>query len=155
MAAKALLTAVCLLGLTGVVWAKVEVLRFDNAEQEQRYLTLIKELRCLVCQNQNLADSNADLAKDLRQKTYEMIIAGSSDNEIVTYMVDRYGDFVMYRPPINSSTIVLWAGPFMILLIGLFVIIKVIRGRRQQPSGIVDQEQRKAAQRLLQENPPE
>ena len=134
-------------------WAELEVLNFDSAEQEQRYQALIKELRCLVCQNQNLADSNADLARDLRHKTYQMILAGSSDREIVAYMVDRYGDFVLYRPPLKTSTLVLWSGPFIILLVGLWVITRMIRNRRVQTAAALSQQQHEEAQRLLRGNP--
>ena len=132
--------------------AKVEVLQFENVEQEQRYQLLIKELRCLVCQNQNLADSNADLAKDLREKTYQMIITGSSNEEIVTYMVDRYGDFVLYRPPVKLSTVILWTGPFVLLLIGLWGLVRLIRQRQKQSVATLSQEQHEQAQRLLHED---
>ncbi|MDJ0956648.1 MAG: cytochrome c-type biogenesis protein CcmH [Arenicellales bacterium] len=134
------------------VWAKVEVLQFDSVEQERRYNQLIEELRCLVCQNQNLADSNADLAKDLREKTYQMIKAGSSNEEIVDYMVDRYGDFVLYRPPVKLSTVILWTGPFVLLLIGLWVLVRLVRQRRNQPVATLSQEQHEQAQRLLHED---
>lgn len=133
-------------------WAKVEVLQFDNAEQERRYHLLIEELRCLVCQNQNLADSNADLAKDLREKTYQMIKAGSSDEQIIDYMVDRYGDFVLYRPPVKLSTVILWTGPFVLLLIGLWGLVRLIRQRQKQPVATLSQEQHEQAQRLLQQD---
>lgn len=152
---KIVFTTFCLLCCTYAGWAKVEVLKFDNVEQEQRYHALIKELRCLVCQNQNLAESNADLAKDLRDKTYQMVVAGSSDSEIIDYMVDRYGDFVLYRPPIKVSTIVLWAGPFIILLIGLFVMARVIRNRPNQNDTALNKRQHEEAQRLLHGNSPE
>ena len=132
--------------------AKVEVLQFDTVEQEQRYQLLIKELRCLVCQNQNLADSNADLAKDLRQKTYQMIKAGSSDSEIVEYMVNRYGDFVLYRPPLKWSTVVLWTGPFVLLLIGLWWLVSLIRQFQKQPATPLNQQQHEQAHRLLHED---
>lgn len=132
--------------------ANVEVLQFESTEQEQRYNALIKELRCLVCQNQNLADSNADLAKDLRDKTYQMIRAGKPDSEIVAYMVDRYGDFVLYRPPVKPTTVFLWVGPFVILLVGLLVLMRVIRHRRSQAAATIDPQQREQAQRLLRED---
>ncbi len=140
--------------LTLVLWtlnagANPEVLEFDNAAQEQRYNTLIDELRCLVCQNQNLADSNADLAKDLRQKTYQMIKDGTPDDEIIGYMVDRYGDFVLYRPPLKLTTLFLWIGPFIILLIGMVSLVRFIRHRRGQALPAPDQQQREQAQRLL------
>lgn len=133
-------------------WATVEVLQFDNPQQEQRYHLLIKELRCLVCQNQNLADSNADLAKDLREKTYQMIKGGSSNEEIIEYMVDRYGDFVLYRPPVRVTTVILWAGPFVLLLIGLWGLVRLVRQRRNQPIATLSQEQHEQAQRLLHED---
>ena len=89
-------------------FAAVEVHEFDDPVQEARYKKLIAELRCLVCQNQNLADSNAELAQDLRNKTYEMVRAGQSDEDIIGYMVQRYGDFVLYRPPLKATTVLLW-----------------------------------------------
>lgn len=129
-------------------WAGADLLRFDNPEHERRYQTLIKELRCLVCQNQNLADSNADLATDLREKVYQMIQAGSSDDDIVDYMVDRYGDFVLYRPPVNTATILLWAGPFLILCIAVLGVITFIR-RRNVTGTTLDPDHHAQAQRLL------
>lgn len=149
---RKLVIAVCLVFVCCPdLWAKVEVLQFDDSDQERRYHLLIKELRCLVCQNQNLADSNAELAKDLREKTYQMIKAGSSDGEIIEFMVDRYGEFVLYRPPIKWSTVVLWAGPFVLLLIGLWGLVSVIRHRHKQPLATVSQQQHEQAQRLLHE----
>jgi len=121
---------VCLLILPIGALAAVEALEFKSAEDEARYNTMIKELRCLVCQNQDLADSNAELAKDLRQKTYRMIDDGKTDDEIVDYMVARYGDFVLYRPPLNMTTFFLWVGPFLILLLGVYLLLKTIRARR-------------------------
>ena len=129
--------------------AAIDVLEFDDASQEARYNDLIKELRCLVCQNQNLADSDADLAKDLRQKAYEMIRAGDSDKDIVDYMVERYGDFVLYRPPLNTSTVLLWVGPFVILVTCLMILIVIARRRRGRTVADMDDEQRRKAERLL------
>ena len=149
---KLLVLAFTLLVCCSSAWATVEVLQFDNAQQERRYNLLIEELRCLVCQNQNLADSNADLAKDLREKTYEMIKAGSSNEEIVEYMVDRYGDFVLYRPPVKLTTVILWTGPFVLLLIGVWGLVRLIRQRQKQPIATLSQEQHEQAQRLLHED---
>jgi cytochrome c-type biogenesis protein CcmH len=129
--------------------AKVEVLSFDTPEHEQRYNKLIAELRCLVCQNQNLADSNAELAVDLRRKTYEMVSKDKSEKEIAAYMVDRYGDFVLYRPPLNRNTLLLWIGPFIILLIGVSLLIRTIRRRRAEQGINVDDASLKAAASLL------
>ena len=105
----------------------IETYAFDDAKQEEQYKRLIDELRCLVCQNQNLADSNAELAQDMRRKTFEMVKAGKSEAEVVDYMVQRYGDFVMYRPPFRSNTMLLWIGPFIILIVGVLILIRFIR----------------------------
>jgi cytochrome c-type biogenesis protein CcmH len=96
---------------------------------QARYEQLTNELRCLVCQNQTVADSNADLAKDLRDRTREMLLAGASDDEIVDFMTERYGDFVLYRPPVSQRTLLLWAAPVLLLVIGTLSIFFVIRRR--------------------------
>lgn len=127
--------------------AAIETYSFENTDQEKRYQSMITELRCLVCQNQNLADSNADLAKDLRAQTHAMIIAGKADADIVDYMVERYGDFVLYRPPFKASTWLLWVGPFLILLIALVVFSLTIRKNRQAPQ--VSESERRHASELL------
>jgi cytochrome c-type biogenesis protein CcmH len=146
------LTAVVLVALQAAANAAIDIMQFEYPAQEARYHELIKELRCLVCQNQNLADSDADLARDLRDKAYEMIIAGRSDQEIVDYMVDRYGDFVLYRPPIKTSTIVLWVGPFVILLACLGVLIRIALRRAGAGEPELSAEQRDRAKRLLRED---
>jgi cytochrome c-type biogenesis protein CcmH len=105
--------------------AGLETLNFANPQQEIRYREIIAELRCLVCQNQNLADSNADLAKDLRKKTHAMILAGQSDAQIIDFMVARYGDFVRYRPPFKPSTVLLWISPALLLLLGLGMLWRI------------------------------
>ena len=91
--------------------AASEVREFENPDQQQRYENLVKDLRCLVCQNQSLADSDADLAKDLREEVYGIIRSGKSDQEAVQFLVDRYGDFVLYRPPFSSVTVPVIANP--------------------------------------------
>jgi cytochrome c-type biogenesis protein CcmH len=134
-----------------VALAVIESYTFDTPQQEALYKRLIAELRCLVCQNQNIADSNAELAQDLRRKTHELIVAGKSEDEITAYMVQRYGDFVLYQPPMKPQTALLWIGPFVILALGLFVLIRVIRQRSQSAvSANINQEQRQQAERLLQ-----
>jgi cytochrome c-type biogenesis protein CcmH len=135
--------------LTLSVQARVEVLSFDTPEHEERYNKLIAELRCLVCQNQNLADSNAELAVDLRRKTYEMVKQDKSEKEIAGYMVERYGEFVLYRPPLNSNTLLLWGGPFIILLVGVSLLVRTIRRRRAEQGINVDDSTLKAAASLL------
>jgi cytochrome c-type biogenesis protein CcmH len=99
---------------------------------EQRMVAISEELRCLVCQNESLAGSRADLAQDLRREIRELIKAGKSDREIMDYMVGRYGDFVRYRPPVKSTTWLLWFGPFVLLLIALAVLVNYLRLRNRQ-----------------------
>lgn len=96
---------------------------------EQRYENLVHQLRCLVCQNETIADSNASLAANLRGQVREQLIAGKSDEEIKQYMVHRYGDFVLFKPPVQPNTWLLWGGPFLILLFGGFVVALVIRSK--------------------------
>lgn len=108
-----------------------EEVSFDSPQTEKRYKKLIAELRCLVCQNQSLADSDAELAQDLRGKTVEMLKNGASDKDVRTYMTDRYGDFILYRPPFNITTAFLWLGPFILLLCVLVGIVITIRKRQQ------------------------
>lgn len=135
--------------LAGPALARVEVKQFDNPEQEERYDKLIAELRCLVCQNQNLADSNAELAVDMRRKTYEMVKQNKSEKEIANFMVERYGEFVLYRPPLNSNTLLLWTGPFLILIIGLTLLARTVRKRRAAQPNTVDETDLQAAASLL------
>ncbi len=98
---------------------------------EKRVLELSNELRCLVCQNQTIADSNADLAVDLKNQVRKQLSEGRSKEEILKYMTERYGDFVLYKPPFNAATIMLWVGPFLLMLLGLFFLIRQIKQRRQ------------------------
>ena len=96
---------------------------------EKRLQKLSEELRCLVCQNQTIADSNAELAQDLRREVRGMIKDGKSDKEIVDFMVTRYGDFVLYRPPVKGTTLLLWGGPIALMLLGLFALQRYLRQR--------------------------
>ncbi len=138
------------LGLAGTAWSRIEALEFRNPQIEQDYNTLVEELRCLVCQNQNLKDSNADLAKDLRHQTYQMLQSGKSKQDVIDYMVARYGDFVLYRPPLKSNTILLWTGPFLLLLLVLALVIRRIqRSRSVEPP---EPETLEQARHLLHDN---
>jgi len=134
-----------------------EQVSFDSPKTEKRYKKLIAELRCLVCQNQSLADSDAELAQDLRRKTVEMLKNGASDNDIRTYMTDRYGDFVLYRPPFNTTTAFLWLGPFILLFGVLVGIIINIRKRQQNelytPARADNEEKTVKVRNLLKETP--
>ncbi len=107
--------------------AAVETYEFESAQMEADYKKLIDELRCLVCQNQNLSASDADLARDLRRKTYEMLQEGKSSQQVVEFMVARYGDFVLYRPRFKSNTYLLWLGPFLLLLLVLCLLVRRLR----------------------------
>lgn len=134
---------------SALAMAGVEVHEFKTPEQEQQYNRMIDELRCLVCQNQNLADSNAELAQDLRQEVYDMIQQGSSDKEIIDFMVARYGDFVLYRPPLKSTTLLLWIGPFVILGVGVLALLLYIRKRRGTKEPELKEAELEKARRLL------
>jgi cytochrome c-type biogenesis protein CcmH len=121
----------------------------DDPAVEARVQHLGEELRCLVCQNQNIADSHADLAMDLKKQVREQIAAGRSDREILDYMVERYGDFVLYRPPLKASTVLLWAGPFVLLLVVVLLLGRRLRRRTVQAAAAntlsADEQQRARA----------
>lgn len=138
-----------LLILSLPVNAATEVLEFDSAQQEQRYHELIDELRCLVCQNQNLADSNAALAQDLRERTYRMVQSGDSSDEIIDYMVSRYGEFIMYRPPLRTSTYLLWFGPLVFLLLAVLTVFLYWRRTRRNTGVKLDAASRQKVRQLL------
>jgi cytochrome c-type biogenesis protein CcmH len=104
---------------------------------EKRMIGLAENLRCLVCQNESLASSHAELAEDLRREVREQISKGKSDQEIVEYLVARYGDFVLYKPPMKSYTVLLWFGPFALLLAGIGLLVFQLRKRRQSVSEVV------------------
>ena len=107
----------------------IDPLPFKDDAEAVRFQRLVAELRCTVCQNQNLADSNAELAKDLRQRVFEKMQEGRSDAEIKQFLVERYGDFVLYRPPVKPSTWLLWFGPGVVVLIGAAMVVLSVRRR--------------------------
>jgi cytochrome c-type biogenesis protein CcmH len=120
-----------------------------DAAQSARYEHLIHELRCLVCQNETIADSHAPLALDLREQVRKQIAEGRSDDEVLHYLTDRYGDFVLYNPPFKAATALLWLGPFALLLLALIVVIRAIRKRpAAAPPRVVSPEE---VQRILAE----
>jgi cytochrome c-type biogenesis protein CcmH len=123
---------------------------------EKRLQALSEELRCLVCQNQTIADSNAELAQDLRREIRGMIAGGKSDKEIVDFMVVRYGDFVLYRPPLNGVTLLLWGGPLLLLLLGVFALLRYLRQRATRVDAEVplSAEAARRAEALLKEGEP-
>ncbi len=105
----------------------------EKADLERRVADLAHELRCLVCQNQTLADSNAPLAVDLRNQIREQLAAGKSERDVRDFMVARYGDFVLYRPPFRASTAALWLGPFILLALGAWLFLRIVRRRAHEP----------------------
>jgi cytochrome c-type biogenesis protein CcmH len=107
--------------------------QLESPVLQSRFESIANELRCLVCQNESIADSNADLAVDLRQQVREMLVAGKSDDAIFKYMTDRYGDFVRFAPPWGPKTYLIWGAPFIALLLGLVVTARVVRQRSRMP----------------------
>lgn len=118
----------------GASYAAIEVHKFDDPAKATMYRQLTTELRCLVCQNQDIADSNADLAKDLRNEIYKMIEGGAGKKQVIDFMVARYGDFVLYRPPVKPTTYLLWFGPFVLGVLGLILLIRFVRARAARPA---------------------
>lgn len=117
--------------------AVIQTYEFDSLEQKQLYQEMARELRCVVCQNQNLLESNAPLAQDLRQQLYQMIRYQNADKQqIIDYMVQRYGDFVLYRPPFQANTLLLWLMPGLMLLFSIFWVLSYVRRTQQgDPNG--------------------
>jgi len=125
-----------------------EPVGFEDAQQQQRFQSLLEEIRCLVCQNQSLADSNAELARDLRNEVYRMVDQGESDKEIIDFLVARYGDFVLYRPPMKNTTLILWFGPFILLLLALVAIYRFVKSTRVEEVIVSEAEQQRLSQLL-------
>jgi cytochrome c-type biogenesis protein CcmH len=126
----------------------VDTFKFESVKQETAFHKLSNELRCLVCQNQSIADSNADLAKDLRNEIYKMLQQGKSEDQIIDFMVQRYGDFVLYNPPMKPLTWLLWFGPVIALLVGFIVVVRYIRNQRNLAAAVElssEEQQRLAA----------
>ncbi|WP_404813188.1 cytochrome c-type biogenesis protein [Hafnia alvei] len=113
-------------------WAAIDTYSFKNVEQEQQYRELTEQLRCPKCQNNSIADSNAIIASDMRQKVYELMEKGYTNKQITEYMVARYGNFITYEPPLTAATLILWAGPALFVLLGAIVVIT--RARRRRPN---------------------
>ncbi len=130
------LMAVALLG--GQAWAKEAELLAANPEQEARMMAIATELRCLVCQNQTVADSHAGLAVDLRQQIRELLAKGQTDQEVRDYMTQRYGDFILYRPPVEGSTALLWFGPGLLAAGGLLGLWLLLRNRARMQADAFD-----------------
>jgi len=147
----ALLLVVVAIALSPILLLAAEALPTENDPvAAARAVALSEKLRCLVCQNQTIADSNAELAQDLRRQIREQIAAGKSDQQIVDYMVARYGDFVLYQPPVKTTTLLLWAGPALLVAIGFIVLARAMRARRASSAApaLTAEERERVAQLL-------
>ncbi len=150
MTAKNILPFVMLLGIFAVPLQAQEIIQFDDAQKKQRYQDLLETTRCLVCQNQSLADSGAGLAGDLRIEIENMVRDGKSDEQIVEFLVTRYGDFVLYKPPFRASTFLLWSAPILLLIIFFISMFIFFRKKNNKESNInIDDKQRLRAAKLL------
>jgi len=128
----------------------IDTYKFNSVEQEQQYRHLTESLRCPKCQNNSIADSNAMIASDMRLKVYELLQQGQTPGQVKQYMVARYGNFVTYEPPVMPSTIILWAGPALFVIIGALVII--LRSRKRSLNDEIDAEQQQRLNALLKKN---
>lgn len=144
------LFACVLLMVTGIAFATIDAYEFQSPEDEQRFRHLVEELRCPKCQNQNIADSNAGLAKDIKDRVFKLINEGQSNQQITDYMVERYGDFVTYRPPFKPTTWFLWFGPFVLALLAAIIIFWRKLGQRAPTAVQVSPEQEARVKALLQ-----
>lgn len=132
-------------------WGQSAEIANADPKVEARLKSIAHELRCLVCQNQTIADSNAELAQDLRRQVREQIAQGRTDAEIIGYMVQRYGDFVLYKPPVKATTLLLWFGPALLLLAGGFALFRNVRtraARRTLPAELTSEERERASRML-------
>lgn len=147
-----------MLCLAGTAHAAIDAYEFRDEAERQRYRTLVEELRCPKCQNQNIADSNAPIAMDLRREIFRMLEEGKSNEQIVDYLVDRYGDFVRYKPPVNAKTLLLWYGPVALLVLGFAVLAVILRRRRRgaeaQASNSLSEAERARLATLLDKKDP-
>ena len=141
---------ICVLGSVVVAQVREEEIPSDDPLIEQRLASLSKQLRCLQCQNQTLADSPAGLAADLRREIRVQMKAGKSDQEIIAFLTQRYGDFILYKPRVTFTTYLLWFGPFVLLLGGLYVLFRYIKQRRDLiPDKPLSADERRRAEELL------
>ncbi len=127
----------------------LEEYQFEDPADFETFRDLIAKLRCLVCQNESLASSQAGVAQDLRNEVYRMMQEGQSDEEIMTFLVDRYGDFVLYEPPIKPSTYILWFGPFIFLGLGGYLLFRTLGRKKDEPEEDLTDAERTRLQRLL------
>jgi cytochrome c-type biogenesis protein CcmH len=132
LAAMLIAVALCMLG--GITARALDANgQLEDPALQARFENIAKDLRCLVCQNESIADSNVELASDLRRQVREMLVAGKSDDEIFNFMTDRYGEFVRFNPPVDRKTALIWGAPFIVLLLGVVIIVRIVRGRSRMP----------------------
>lgn len=129
----------------------VDEKRLVNPTEEARAQEIMKQLRCLVCQNQSIVDSDAGLAKDIRIIVRERVLAGDTDQQVLSYMTERYGDWVLLKPPFDGATIILWLSPLLLLALGIFIVIRNQRARKMAVSAPLNDEEQKRLALLLEE----
>jgi len=151
MRAVILVLLCCSLWAVSNTWAVIETYDFSSPDLERRYHVLSQELRCPKCQNQNIADSNAPIARDLRVVLFEQLEAGASDDEILAFMVARYGEFVRYRPGMDRNTVLLWAAPGLLLALGAMGLFIHFRQRSTEVSMALTDSDKAEIERLLRE----
>lgn len=147
--------AALVMSCAGSAYAAIDAYTFKNEAERARYTELTRELRCPKCQNQDIADSNAPIAADLRKEIYRMLGEGQSNQQIIDFMVDRYGEFVRYKPELNAHTWLLWFGPAGLLLGGALLIGVIVVRRRKQPAedaNVLSDEERQRLAHLLDKN---
>ncbi len=142
-----LMTALALVALPG--HAAIDDYEFESAEQEARFRRLADELRCPMCLNANLSGSDAPIAADLRREIHDQIKSGRSDAEIIEFMSARYGDFILYRPPLNSGTFLLWFGPVFLLLLGFFIVRRMTRASELDEGDVLTPEEEAKLRKIL------
>ncbi|PIE24528.1 MAG: cytochrome c-type biogenesis protein CcmH [Neptuniibacter caesariensis] len=140
------LIVLCLLLLPALSLAAIDTYEFADEATRERFRQLTFELRCPKCQNQNLQDSNSPIAADLREEVYKMLQSGSDNDEIIDFMVARYGEFVLYKPPVNRMTYLLWYGPSVLVVLGLIIMVMVSRKRKKVSKEGVDLEEQLSAE---------
>lgn len=147
---RSILCTLLLLSCANVSHAVIETYEFSSSSLEQRYRQLSAELRCPKCQNQNIADSNAPIAQDLRKLLYKQLEAGASDEEILEYMVSRYGEFVRYKPRFTGVTLMLWLMPVILFFGAIIILVTVLRGsRKEQAATSISAEEQRQLDKLL------
>lgn len=146
------LGAILLLGSGSLSAYTLEEFQFDSTKQQEEFRELIAKLRCLVCQNESLAGSQAELAQDLRNEVYRMMRAGQSQDEILDFLVERYGDFVLYDPPLKPSTYLLWFGPFVLIGAAGFVVVRTILHKKRAVDEPISEAEQERLQALLDTN---